>query len=213
MINGVTKENLMRTLPAPLRADPNAHALASAVADELASLFRQPSHAIIYGRIDELDEAAVDALAVDYKIGWWRPDASLEEKRAAIKASWYIHKHLGTKSAIETAVADYFGGGKVEEWFEYGGQPYHFRIATENNDAIITQYAAFMAVLNAVKRCSAVLEHLSVLLSHSQPFYVGIAMKMAKTGTVLCEPADISTALTDENGAVLLDESGNVLTA
>jgi phage tail P2-like protein len=207
-------DNFLRTLPEVLQNDPSIQALASAIASELETLAQKVQLAEIYTHIDDLDETMLDALAADFKVDWWRPDASISEKRAALKASWYIHKHLGTKSAIETAVADYLGDGKVEEWFEYGGKPYHFRVSSKNNANIVAQYDSFMAVLDVVKRCSAVLDHISAQLAHSQKFYVGMAMKVAKTGAITCEPVDVSdvTLLTDENGVPLLDESGIMLT-
>lgn len=210
---GMTASNFLRTLPTVLQNDPHMQALAAAIAAELEKLAREPRLAQIYTRIDELDETMLDALAADFKVDWWLPEATLEEKRNALKMSWYVHKHLGTKSAIETAVADYLGTGKVEEWFEYGGQPHHFRVASENNTAIITNYDAFMSVLEVVQRRSSVLEHITALLHHTQALYIGTAMRVGKVGSISMEPADISgyIMLADEDGNVLADENGVVL--
>ena len=196
-----------------LQNDANMQALAAAIAAELEKLAREPRLAQIYTRIDELDATMLDALAADFKVDWWRPDAALEEKRYALKVSWYVHKHLGTKSAIETAVADYLGTGKVEEWFEYGGQPHHFRVASENNIAIITNYDAFMAVLEVVQRRSSVLEHITAILTHTQSLFLGTAIRVGKKGTVMMEPIqlDTYTVLGDEDGNFLGDEDGSVL--
>lgn len=210
---GMTSANFLRTLPTALQNDANMQALAAAVATELERLAGDVRLSRIYTRIDELDETMLDALAADFKVDWWRPEATIEEKRNALKASWYVHKHLGTKSAIETAVADYLGSGKVEEWFEYGGQPHYFRVASENNTAIITNYDAFMAVLEVVQRRSSVLEHIIAILTHKQSLHFGTAMRVGKKGTVTMEPVDVSTffTLTDEVGDTLTDECGNIL--
>ncbi len=210
---GMTASNFLRTLPTVLQNDPHMQALAVAIAAELEKLAREPRLAQIYTRIDELDETMLDALAADFKVDWWRPEATLEEKRNALKMSWYVHKHLGTKSAIETAVADYLGTGKVEEWFEYGGHPHHFRVASENNTAIITNYDAFMSVLEVVQRRSSVLEHITALLHHTQNLYIGTALRVGKVGSVDMETEDVSgyIMLADEDGNVLADENGVVL--
>ena len=211
--NGLTASNFLRALPTVLKNDPNMQAMATAIADELEKLTGETRMAQIYTRIDELDETMLDALAADFKVDWWRPDATLEEKRYALKMSWYVHKHLGTKSAIETAVADYLGSGKVEEWFEYGGQPHHFRVASENNTAIITNYDAFMAVLEVVQRRSSVLEHIISVLTHTQNLIFGTTMRVGKKGIVKTEPVEINgyAMIADEDGNVLADENGNVL--
>ena len=60
---------------------------------------------------------------------WWDPNYSLEEKRRTLKGSWYVHKHMGTRAAVETAIRAIYPLTTVEEWFEYeGGKPYHFRL-------------------------------------------------------------------------------------
>lgn len=210
---GLTASNFLRTLPTVLQNDTNMQALAAAIAAELELLAGDIRLAQIYTRIDELDETMLDALAADFKVDWWRPDATLEEKRYALKVSWYVHKHLGTKSAIETAVADYLGTGKVEEWFEYGGEPHHFRVASENNTAIITNYDAFMAVLEVVQRRSSVLEHITALLHHTQNLYIGTALRVGKKGNVQTESVDLDgyAMLADEDGNALIDEGGVIL--
>lgn len=210
---GMTASHFLQALPTVLQNDPNMQALAAAIATELEKLAENVRLAQLYTRIDELDETMLDALAADFKVDWWRPEATIEEKRNALKASWYVHKHLGTKSAIETAVADYLGSGKVEEWFEYGGQPHHFRVASENNTAIITNYDAFMAVLEVVQRRSSVLEHITALLHHTQALYFGTALRVGKKGIVTTEPVDVSAfdSLTDELGNMLTDGLGNIL--
>lgn len=210
---GMTATNFLRTLPTVLQNDPNMQALATAIAAELEKLTGDVHLAQIYTRIDELDETMLDTLASDFKVDWWRPDASLDEKRYALKVSWYVHKHLGTKSAIETAVADYLGTGKVEEWFEYGGEPHHFRVASENNTAIITNYDAFMAVLETVQRRSSVLEHITALLHHTQNLYLGTALRVGKKGLITMAPVDLTAlaSLIDELGNALTDELGNIL--
>ena len=83
----------------------------------------------LYTRIKELPENLLDILAYDFKVDWWDPNYTLEEKRQTFKDSWYVHKHLGTKAAVVTAIRDIYPLTTLEEWFEYeGGQPYHFRL-------------------------------------------------------------------------------------
>ena len=211
--HGITVENLLLALPETLQEDAIISNLAAAISAQLEKLIRDISSERIYANIDCLDAPLLDILASDFKVDWWRPDAPLEEKRSDLKRNWYVHKHLGTKSAIETAVSDFIGSGDVEEWFEYGGQPYHFRIRSENNAEITSNYAAFMAVLNAVKRCTAVLDHITAVLSNSQTLYIGAAMRTGKKGSAVVAAVDTSpfSILADECESALVDESGNIL--
>ena len=127
--HGLTKENLLSTLPAGLRGNPSIAALGEVTMDALAKRPAEISRISIYPRIDELPEELLDILAYDFKVDWWDPDYSLEEKRRVFKDSWYVHQHMGTKAAVETAIRAIYPLTTVEEWFEYeGGQPYHFRL-------------------------------------------------------------------------------------
>lgn len=126
--NGLTKENLLFTFPVGLRENQSIAALGDVTAEELAKRPAEIGLLSIYARIDELPEDLLDILAYDFKVDWWDPNYSLEEKRRTFKDSWYVHKHLGTKAAVEMAIRAIYPLTTVEEWFEYGGEPYHFRL-------------------------------------------------------------------------------------
>ena len=75
----------------------------------------------------------LDILAYDFKVDWYGYDYPLETKRALLKSSFYIHRHLGTKGAVEAAIQSVYPKSIVEEWFDYveGGNPYTFRIVLD----------------------------------------------------------------------------------
>lgn len=135
--HGITKENLVETLPPALRADPSVVALAEALADVLVARLPEIDRLLLYPAIDTLDEPLLDILAYDYKVDWWDPEYTLEEKRRTLKDSWRVHKLLGTKAAVVMAISAIYPHTKVLEWFEYGGEPYHFRLDINvTNDSI-----------------------------------------------------------------------------
>ena len=102
--HALTRENLVATLPPALQKDPSAVALAEAMADLLARRQPEIEQLRIYPVIDRLDERLLDMLAYDFKVDWWNADYSLEEKRRTLKDSWFVHKRLGTRAAVETAI-------------------------------------------------------------------------------------------------------------
>lgn len=139
MSRSYTCDNLISTFPYVLSEDKKQSALAHATAEELSRLYEQNRLAEIYNRIDELDEELCDVLAYDYKIDWYMWTATVEAKRALIKSHFEVHRHLGTKGAVKTALSSVCPGTYIEEWFEYSGKPYYFRIildATEQKTAI-----------------------------------------------------------------------------
>ena len=126
--HALTTENLLRALPEVLRNDESMEALAASIAHVLAQRPEEIQRLSIYPRIDELPEELLDILAYDFKVDWWNGDYSLEEKRQTLKDSWRVHRMLGTKAAVETAISAIYPNTQVSEWFEYDGDPYHFRL-------------------------------------------------------------------------------------
>ena len=126
--HALTAENLLRALPEVLRNDESMAALAASVAQVLARRPEEIQRLAIYPRIDELPEELLDILAYDFKVDWWDADYTLEEKRRTLKDSWRVHRMLGTKAAVELAISAIYLNTKVSEWFEYGGEPYHFKL-------------------------------------------------------------------------------------
>lgn len=125
---GINPQNLLRTLPEVLRNDKKMQALAEGIAQELSDHLNNMSKLMIYVNIDTLPEDLLDILAYDFKVDWYDPDFSLEEKRRVMKESWVVHRTIGTKGAVARNVSAIFPGSTVKEWFQYEGDPYHFKL-------------------------------------------------------------------------------------
>lgn len=149
--------SLLSIFPPALKKSPDYWTLAQTIAPELYRAFLLTRQAEVLCRVDELPEDVLDALAYDLDVFWWRPDATLAEKRVGIKQALMSHRRLGTTQAVQDAINAYFGGGSVEEWFEYNDDPFYFRIYGANVAPGTSAYAAFLRTVDGVKRCSAVM--------------------------------------------------------
>jgi len=173
--HGITTENLLRTLPDVLKQDNAMQALGTAVADALAVLPDEINVLRIYNRIDELPENLLDILAHDFKVDWWDPNYTLDEKRRVFKDNWAVHRKLGTKYALQMAVSAIFPDTVVQEWFEYGGKPHYFRILSNSPRVAQEDLERFMFIVMLVKRNSQWLEEILVSMPWHMNLYVGIA--------------------------------------
>lgn len=125
----MTTEALLSTLPGVLRENRRLYALAQVFAVALTRFTDSLDALRIYSQIDELPEELLDILAEDFKVDWWDADYTLTEKRQTMLDSWRVHRMLGTKAAVETALSAIYPDTRVIEWFEYSGEPYHFRLS------------------------------------------------------------------------------------
>ena len=129
----LSKASLMQVYPSVLDRDKLFNALGQTVAEEIGAAFLQTKHANIYNRIAELDEGVLDILAQDFNVSWYDYDFQIDTKRRVIAAAFSVHRHLGTTGAMVTAVSAIWPNSSVEEWFQYGGDPYYFRVLVEAN--------------------------------------------------------------------------------
>ncbi|MCL1866271.1 MAG: phage tail protein I [Oscillospiraceae bacterium] len=120
--------DLLQILPFFMRGDEANAALSRAV----NRLVNVPGAKIpqlrVWDMIDKLDHENLDELAWELNIEWYDKDLPIESKRETIKAAQRVQATLGTKYAVETALNAIYPDTAVKEWFEYGGDPYTFRI-------------------------------------------------------------------------------------
>ena len=163
MNNIITAETLLSSLPQVLAEDENMYALASSIADLLAARVKEMDDLSIYANIDSLPEQLLDILAYDFKIDWWDADYSIEQKRRVLKSSWEVHKRLGTAGAVSRSVAAVYSGAKVEEWFDYGGRPYHFKLIIDVTEQGLepNKHKRMLERVNWYKNLRSVLDEVS----------------------------------------------------
>lgn len=172
-------------LAAPLRTDPTAIALARVVEPYLRRLATLVIQVLLLPRVYDLTEAALDALARDLHITWYDPLATLEVKRKLVADSDKVHMRLGTPYAIEQVSSTYFSDAVVKEWFEYGGEPYFFRVHTSNVAAAIARRSEFMRRIEQTKNVRSVFEGIQIdAYSSEVPIYTGCVVQLTRSITI-----------------------------
>ncbi len=137
-MNDIYSVDRSRYLPSVLQKDPCILGLAKTVSGQMNTVAQEIRQNIIYPRMDELSEEILDILAYDLHVDWYDYSDDVETKRRIIRNSVKIHMKMGTKYAVETATSDVYPGTSIDEWFEYGGEPYFFRLNLDVSDKGIT---------------------------------------------------------------------------
>lgn len=216
-MNNLTAENMLSTLPSVLKADSSTEALAEVTADAIVDRINENQTGMVYINIDIQAEELLDILAKDFKVDWWSADYTLEEKRDILKKSWHVHRLLGTKAAVESAISSVYGSAHVEEWFEYGGEPYHFRVLIDSEETMADSDKLKTVISKIIyyKNLRSELDDINFDQVQELPKrYIGRAVQASNITTLtmdeLIDPADY-VWLTDEASTMLVDEGGEVL--
>ena len=154
--------NMAKLLPKFMKADETDVALSRAMDVLLAEPANRAKILRKWDQIDNMNDAQLDEMAWEFNIDWWDSSFSLETKRSVIRTCYRVHEKRGTKWAVEELITSAFGMGKVTEWFEYGGDPYKFRVVIGATEAGITADRQ-AAVLDRVRFYKNLRSHLEAI--------------------------------------------------
>lgn len=142
--------SLKSIIPSSIANDSTVQNIISAVDDKLKELSLQQKLVLLLPRLDSLSEALVDELAWQFHVDFYDSKASLSVKRELVRKAIAWHRIKGTPKAVEEVVTAAFQGAKVSEWWDYGAEPYHFRL--EGIQEPITDVAVINKVAEAIER-------------------------------------------------------------
>jgi phage tail P2-like protein len=107
------------------------------------------------------------ACAVDH----WDSDWSEAIQRQTIADSIIIHRQKGTVAAIERVLNTLGVQAELEEWFEYGGEPYTFQLTAWVNFTVPERFFLCPA---AYRQLQQAIDYVKPVRSHYD-FRVGVA--------------------------------------
>lgn len=140
---------------------------------------------LIYPAIDSLNEQLIDYLAVQMHVDEYDDTETLDVKRQQVKQSFLLHRLKGTKYAVQKAVSTVYQSAKVEEWPEYSGEPYHFRVtgitAPMNETKAINK---LVRLINAYKNTRSWLDYVQFNRLYRQTFLFGGNVNLVRKTTI-----------------------------
>ncbi len=138
-------------LPDVLKYRPDIQAFSYALHVQIAKICDLSERCKMLANIDALPEDVLDLLAIELQSIYYDTSLPIDKKRAVIKATLRWHWYGGTKASVEDYVRTVFGGGSVREWFEYGSDPYTFRIDADDTGTTI-QVGKVIDTIYKIKR-------------------------------------------------------------
>lgn len=187
-----TESEMLQVMPEPLKYKAEVVALSYAIKRAIGKMIGYAERASVYAAIDKLPEDILDLLAVELRAQYYDDDMDISIKREIVKKTMLWYHRAGTPSAVEELISAVFGEGEISEWFEYGGEPYHFKIKT---DAILSasDMEYFEKIIRNVKNVRSHLEEIQLSREHEGQAYAGC--HIISNGRGCAVEDDIDTAV------------------
>jgi phage tail P2-like protein len=168
---------LLKVLPSHLIHHPEDQAMAQAVQAILAYVFKKSK---VLDPKNEIPDWLLDTIASEKHVDFYDASLDIDTKRELINKALFFHRQKGTKGAVEELVQTVFGDGQVIEWFEYNGEPFHFKVRTNNSSATNEKALQFIRAIDSVKRKSAKLEKVEIIQTENLPLTFGAFLHVAE---------------------------------
>lgn len=172
-----------------MRYNPETIAVGYAVREEKRRIMALAARTRLMSAIDTLDERILDILAVELRTPAYQDSFHLDVKRTLVKGTLPFYAKLGTPAAVNWLIRTIFGAGHVEEWFDYDGDPHHFRayVGSNGSDTITPEnLREFRRMVASVKRLSSWMDDI-VTITTLEParVYPAPTFRATRTSTAL----------------------------
>lgn len=114
-----------------MQNDLTTQGFCSALDAPMIDIANSISNALLWRNYQNLSEEVLDALAVALNILWYDSEADIETKRYIVEKSDEVYLRLSTKKSIELVFEAWNVTIYILEWFNYGGDPYHYKIVID----------------------------------------------------------------------------------
>lgn len=189
-MNNLHDTALDKILPPSIRDNSDIKATAKAIDSGFFSVVKDIEKLAILTNIDNLPEPIIDHLLWQFHITYDEGAGlaeTLNQKRALVKQALEIHKIKGTKAALERVLGLLNMRGIIDEWFEYGGDPYFFRIRIlEVEDKSLTdeKIQLLERLIDAYKNTRSWLDVINIYITSQGKIYYPIGLTTGEEITV-----------------------------
>lgn len=167
--------DVLKLLPHSLRQDPVFIAIAEAIEIQLKQAYREAESISNLVNIDAIPGELLDLLAFEKHVDFYQSNLPIEQKRNLVKSSISLHRKKGTPAAIQEVFKKLALDSKLKEWFQYGGEPYYFKIEVNIKDKSVSEetFSSLITMINEYKNTRSHLEKIDVFFTTNCQTYIG----------------------------------------
>jgi phage tail P2-like protein len=130
----------------------------------------------------KIDEEFLNLLKDEWGVDFWDEISEIEKRRLIDKSKFYYRK-IGTVYAIKEVLKIFDIDTKLKEWFDYEGEPYHFKVIltpiTIEYKFDEVMFKRIVNLIDSVKNIRSVLDgfEFELLLNEEIKVYSGVKYK------------------------------------
>lgn len=134
----------------------------------------------LWADLDNADAKHYDYMAMTIGAPYYESEYSDDQKLRLLKSALATRRYAGTVKAIEELLTNVFDEGKFIPWYEYDGEPYHFKISVQKMPSAQDK-ALFTKMLKKVKATRSVIDEVDIIEGdfHAK-WYIGMAMEIIR---------------------------------
>lgn len=178
--------NLTKLLPYSLRQDEFTVALAEAFEIQMNQLYEELKSLSNLYLLTNAPSLLVDFLAYEKHVDFYE-GLTLDEKKAVVRNALQVHRKKGTKFALIKVFELLNLLGRIDEWFNYDGEPFFFKASIDVSEKGIddTTIRLLDRLIKTYKNNRSWLEVLNIYLtSRKNKLIVGTFMMTGEELTV-----------------------------
>ncbi len=113
-------------LPDSLKT-PEHEAIGYAVTEALKKMLGFAQTISLYADLSSVPDEILHVMALELRTQYYDASADRAVREGLVRQTlaWYLH--AGTNSVLTEYLATLFEGGRLLEWYDYGGRPYYFK--------------------------------------------------------------------------------------
>lgn len=167
--------DILKLLPYSLRQDPVLEAIAEAAEIQLKQTYQEAEVVSNLVNIDEMPGELLDLLAFEKHVDFYQANLPIDQKRNLVKSSISLHRKKGTPAAIQQVFNKLALDSKLKEWFQYGGEPYYFKIEVNIKYKSVSEETlnSLIMMINEYKNIRSHLEKIDVFFTTNGKTQVG----------------------------------------
>ena len=196
-MNNIEDYFIRKNLPQSLDKE-NIQEVAKVVDDTLLSFDKTIAEVLIYPAIDMLGSELINTLAIQMHCDFYDDTLPLAVRRNLVKNSIAWHRIKGTPAAVEQMIQTVYQTGVVEEWFDYGGEPFFFKVNLGDSQITTQKIKNLIKMINVSKNVRSWLEVLRFSKSIDIIRYLGCFADVHKKYEIIpgiVQGGDISSSI------------------